>query len=202
MARVLQEGRIMRTWRGVVVAAMLVLTGLWVGSRAPEALAQGETGTLVVTVNSPELDTPLEGVTVQIEGTSIAGMTDDDGVVTLTVPPGRWVIVVEFMGFQTVQTPVVMRRGETTPVSISLEVESGLGEPPPSQAAPVPVPAEPAAPVDSGLRGVEAVAALPSTGAGEADGKASVWWPMVATLTFLVTLGVAIESRRRRFGRP
>lgn len=202
----------MGTWRRAVVAAMLVLAGLWAGSRAPEALAQGE-GTLVVTVYSPELESPLGGATVQIVGTNIEGVTDDDnGVVTLMVPPGQWVIDVEFPGFQPVQTTVVVRRGETTPVSVSLKVEPVLGEPPPSQATPVPepaepaapepTPAEPAAPVDSGLGGVDAVAALPSTGAGEADGKASVWWLMVATLTFLVTLGVAIESRRRRFGRP
>lgn len=49
---------------------------------------------------------PLQGVTVTIKGTSVAGMSDADGTYTLSIPDGKNILVFSLIGFLTQEVDI------------------------------------------------------------------------------------------------
>jgi outer membrane receptor protein involved in Fe transport len=95
-------------------ALLLVLGGLLLG-QAP-ALAQGGTGTLKGTVTQSVIGTPLVGVIVTVNGTSIKGVTNTHGVYSIeNVPAGPQTVTFRWLGYRPVQaTATVTAKGTTT----------------------------------------------------------------------------------------
>jgi hypothetical protein len=59
------------------------------------------TGKIVGVVRDTQTEEALPGANVVIEGTMLGAATDTDGYfVILRVPPGKYTVVVEFLGYQ------------------------------------------------------------------------------------------------------
>ena len=69
---------------------------------------------------------PLPFANVFIKGTTIGGTTDFDGNYTLSVDEGSHVLVFSFVGYQTVETNIVVKAGETLTVNQQLSAKQGL----------------------------------------------------------------------------
>ena len=70
-----------------------------------KATANADAGTISGTIRSLDLDAPLSGATVTIEGTNISATTDEGGRFQLSAPPGRATVRADFSGFRSVSRP-------------------------------------------------------------------------------------------------
>ncbi|MBL0219128.1 MAG: TonB-dependent receptor [Myxococcales bacterium] len=86
------------------------------------------TGTITGTIESPDLDAPLAGVTVTVIGTKVSTLTDDEGHFTLELPPGAVKLRAEFAGFKTEERSVAVVAGEAAKVEIPLSTIPLLNE--------------------------------------------------------------------------
>ena len=77
---------------------------------------------------SPDLDAPLSGATVTVEGTSIRAKTDASGRFEVAVPPGRITLHVAFDGFRSTDKVVTVESGKPLDVDIPLGLEQLLTE--------------------------------------------------------------------------
>lgn len=68
-----------------------------------------------------ENNTPLSGVSVQVKGTNIGVLTNDDGNFTIAVPDRNAVLVFSYVGYQEQEVPV----GNQTTLNIILQPASG-----------------------------------------------------------------------------
>jgi iron complex outermembrane recepter protein len=80
------------------------------------------------TTRSPDLDAPLSGAIVTVEGTSITAKTDASGRFQLTVPPGRVTLHATFDGFRSVNKEVTAESGKPLDVDIPLVLDQLLTE--------------------------------------------------------------------------
>jgi len=83
---------------------------------------------LTGTVDAPELEAPLAGATVSIVGTNLSTTTDADGKFVLDVPPGKVKVRVEFAGFKTQETDLVIVLGDPIETNVSMAPDQGLNE--------------------------------------------------------------------------
>lgn len=60
---------------------------------------------------------PLAYATVAIKGTTIGTETDEDGNYRLSAVPGTYYLVFSFLGYQTLEVPVIIVAGETTTIN-------------------------------------------------------------------------------------
>jgi iron complex outermembrane recepter protein len=104
-------------------------------AEAPEAPAApaasptpSDLATIAGTIRSPDLDSPLSGATVTIEGTNISTTTDESGRFQLAAPAGRVTLRTEFTGFRSVQTEVTASAGKTTDVDVPMALDQLLTE--------------------------------------------------------------------------
>ena len=79
-------------------------------------------------IRSPDLEAPLSGATVTIEGTTISATTDEAGRFSLQAPPGRITLRADFSGFRTSQKDVVVATGKNADVDIPLSLDQLLTE--------------------------------------------------------------------------
>ncbi len=86
------------------------------------------TGKISGTIESPDLDAPLAGVTVTIPGTKLATVTDDEGHYELVVPPGTVKVHFEFAGFTAEDRVVAVTAGATAKLDVPLATISLLNE--------------------------------------------------------------------------
>ncbi|HET7500321.1 MAG TPA: TonB-dependent receptor, partial [Kofleriaceae bacterium] len=93
----------------------------------PAAPAAPSVGTITGTIRAPDLDGPLGGVTVTIEGTDLTAITDEHGRFTLSAPPGRVKLRAEISGFQPSEKELTLSAGETADVDFPLELHQ-IGE--------------------------------------------------------------------------
>lgn len=63
---------------------------------------------------------------VFIKGTSIGATTDIDGNYTINAPVGNQTIVFSFVGYQTVEKPVVVKAGQTTVINQEVGANEGV----------------------------------------------------------------------------
>lgn len=88
----------------------------------------GDTGTISGTLRSPDLEAPLSGATVTIEGTNISTTTDEAGRFQLSAPPGRVTLRADFSGFRSVQKQVTIAAGKTADVDLPMSLDQLLTE--------------------------------------------------------------------------
>jgi iron complex outermembrane receptor protein len=88
----------------------------------------GDTGTISGTIRSPDLEAPLSGATVTIEGTNITATTDESGRFQLSAPPGRVVLRADFSGFRSVTKTVTIAAGKTADVDVPMTLDQLLTE--------------------------------------------------------------------------
>jgi hypothetical protein len=90
---------------------------------APAPAPAPETGTISGTIRSPDLEAPLSGATVTVEGTNITATTDEAGRFQLSAPPGRVTLRADFSGFRSVQKQVTVSPGKTADVDLPLSLD-------------------------------------------------------------------------------
>lgn len=116
LIRLVPEG--FRPW--VFLPALLLLLGA--GPLPVAAYVVQESGEVEVTVRDAA-GSPLSAATVRIDGTTLGGFTDADGVVRLTrVPAGEQVIRVERPGFRTQVQRVTVSPGGSVSLGVVLQV--------------------------------------------------------------------------------
>jgi iron complex outermembrane recepter protein len=105
----------------------MVMVGCFV-SLAGVAYAQ-EPGSLQVTVVATDTGQPVPDARVQLEGTGRTGNSNATGTLELrAVPVGRYTLVVERDGFETVRAEVMVAAGAATSVDVRLPFALGLSE--------------------------------------------------------------------------
>lgn len=87
-----------------------------------------ETTTISGTIRSPDLEAPLSGATVTVEGTTITATSDEAGHFTLNVPPGRITLRADFSGFRSVQKQMTVTPGKAADVDFPLSLDQLLTE--------------------------------------------------------------------------
>ncbi|HHL52699.1 MAG TPA: TonB-dependent receptor, partial [Flammeovirgaceae bacterium] len=85
--------------------SLLMLLGVTIMAQAQTAVVKGK----VTDGNSGE---PLIGATVIIDGTSTGSSTDADGNYSFTTTPGNYVLVVSFIGYETINRSVTIKPGD------------------------------------------------------------------------------------------
>jgi len=71
-------------------------------------------------------DQPLSYASVVLKGTTIGTETDLEGIFLLTVDPGSYVLVFTFLGYKTLEVPVLVKAGESVTVNQTLGAEEGV----------------------------------------------------------------------------
>ena len=93
---------------------------------APAAAA--DSATISGTIRSPDLDAPLSGATVTVEGTNITTTTDDAGRFQLSAPPGRITIRADFSGFRSLEKQVTVTAGKAADIDLPLALDQLIPE--------------------------------------------------------------------------
>lgn len=79
----------------VIIATLLLLAG---------ALYSGTTGKIAGKITDQQTGEALPGANIQIEGTNMGAATDVDGNYTiLNIPPGRYTVIITYIGYQSVR---------------------------------------------------------------------------------------------------
>ena len=94
----------------------------------PPPPTAADTAVITGTIRSPDLEAPLSGATVTVEGTNIKATTDEAGRFTLNAPPGRLTLRADFGGFRSVQKEVTASAGRTADVDLPLALDQLLTE--------------------------------------------------------------------------
>ncbi|MGH9884527.1 MAG: TonB-dependent receptor, partial [bacterium] len=92
---------------------------------APERVDQV---TISGTTRSPDLDAPLSGAIVTVEGTNVAAKTDASGRFQLTVSPGQVTLRVTFDGFRSATRKVTAEPGKPIDIDFPLGLDQLLTE--------------------------------------------------------------------------
>ena len=99
-------------------------------SSEPDAkpVPAGDTGTVSGTIRSLDLDSPLSGATVTVEGTNISATTDEAGHFQLSAPPGRITLRADFSGFRSVSRPLTITAGKVADIDVPMSLDQLLTE--------------------------------------------------------------------------
>lgn len=88
-------------------------------------IAQTNTSSIKGHILDDQTEEHLPGVTVFIEGTSFATMTDESGHFTLNnIPVGTYKIVAQYIGYSTLKQEIIVTRGSTKNVTLRITPES------------------------------------------------------------------------------
>lgn len=71
-------------------------------------LLVAQTYAVNIVTTDASTDTPLGFVNVQIQGTSLNGTSDESGRLKLEVPPGEFIVLASFLGYETTSTPLTV----------------------------------------------------------------------------------------------
>ena len=111
--------------RIVRLGAVLTLALLALASAA-DAQVWGE---IRGRVTEADGDGPIPNANVTIEGTGFGTITSRDGVYSFSIPEGRYVVAISFIGYETLRDSVAVGKGATTVVDARLvEDIAELGE--------------------------------------------------------------------------
>ena len=84
--------------------------------------------TISGTTRSPDLDAPLSGAIVTVEGTGITAKTDAAGRFQFTVPPGRLTLHATFDGFRSASKDVTVEAGKSLDIDFPMGLDQLLTE--------------------------------------------------------------------------
>lgn len=98
----------------------VLMLALW-GLVAFATQLTGQNATLTGTVTDPTSGEPLIGATLQVRGSESGTITDFDGNYSLSLPAGKRVILVSYLGYQTLTTSVEMQPGVDRRLDLALE---------------------------------------------------------------------------------
>ena len=111
-----------RISRGISRAAL----GLFALALASAAPVQAQAvGTLEGTVIDADLQLPIPGANVRLQGTSLGAATDVEGRFSFTAPQGDYTLVVTSLGFTNYSAPVTVRSNNTS-LEITLSTDNLL----------------------------------------------------------------------------
>ena len=79
-------------------------------------------------VRSPDLEAPLSGATVTVEGTTITATSDETGRFQLQAPPGKITLRADFNGFRSVQKQITVSAGKPADVDFPMSLDQLLTE--------------------------------------------------------------------------
>ncbi|MGK0333319.1 MAG: hypothetical protein ACI974_000135, partial [Paraglaciecola sp.] len=82
-------------------------------------LLLAQTYVVNIVTTDASTDTPLGFVNVQIQGTSLNGTSDESGQLKIEVPPGEFIVLASFLGYETTSTPLTV--SGTSRLVITLE---------------------------------------------------------------------------------
>lgn len=86
-----------------------------------------EKGTIKGKLTDKEMNNEaLSFANVIIKGTTIGTQTDMDGNYTISIKPGNYTVVFSFLGYKTLEVPVVVKAGETVTVNRVMAAEEGV----------------------------------------------------------------------------
>ena len=80
------------------------------------------------TIRSPDLEAPLSGATITIEGTSITATSDEQGRFQIAAPPGRITLRADFNGFRSVERSLTVSAGKPADVDLPMSLDQLLTE--------------------------------------------------------------------------
>ena len=87
------------------------------------------TGRITGTITESETASPLPGANVMLEGTSFGTASDRDGNYRFDkIPPGEYILVVNYIGYHQERRPVVVQVNRTAKVDVKLDFEALKGE--------------------------------------------------------------------------
>ncbi|MGH7607125.1 MAG: carboxypeptidase-like regulatory domain-containing protein, partial [Gemmatimonadales bacterium] len=92
---------------------LLFALGAW-----PALLAAQETRAVTGKVTATESLRPLAGVQVTVKGTNLGTLTDGEGNFTLRVPASATTLVIQYIGYRTVEAPI------TDQMTVNLEAQA------------------------------------------------------------------------------
>jgi iron complex outermembrane recepter protein len=84
--------------------------------------------TISGTIRSPDLEAPLSGATVTIEGTTITATSDESGRFQIAAPPGKITLRADFNGFRSVQKSLTVAAGTPADVDMPMALDQLLTE--------------------------------------------------------------------------
>lgn len=101
--------------RPLLIALVLTLV-------AVTSILAAAMGTIVGVVREAETGKTLPGANVHLEGTAIGAASNQDGEFRLTnIPPGRYTLVVSYLGYGKVRIPIEIKGDETIRKEVQLE---------------------------------------------------------------------------------
>jgi TonB-dependent starch-binding outer membrane protein SusC len=103
---------------GGVVALLLALL-------AGPVSAQG-VGTISGQITAIDLDLPVPGANVRLQGTTLGAATDAEGVFSFSAPAGDYTVVITALGYRTVSRPLTVRNGANTDLNVELAEDALL----------------------------------------------------------------------------
>jgi TonB-dependent receptor len=110
-----------------VPLSILLITLLY-GVFCSVAHAQN-TGVVMGRVLDASDGTPLWGVNVTVKGTSIGAATNDDGRFKISnVPPGRFTLVISYLGYEKAERDVRLESGATVSIDVRLRQSFIIGQ--------------------------------------------------------------------------
>ncbi|MDP2162086.1 MAG: carboxypeptidase-like regulatory domain-containing protein, partial [Flavobacterium sp.] len=81
-------------------------------------LSYAQKGTITGTLTDKDMNNePLPFANALIKGTTIGTTTDIQGKFTLQVEPGSYVLELSFLGYQTIDVPVVVKANQTITIN-------------------------------------------------------------------------------------
>jgi len=84
-------------------------------------------GTVAGTLTDKDMNNePLPFANVQIKGTTIGTTTDENGKYTLNVEPGNHIVQLSFLGYETIEVPVIIKENQTVTVNRALTAGGGM----------------------------------------------------------------------------
>jgi len=105
--------------RFIWLSLLLFLTGAWV---------HAQTGTVEGTVTHPiDGAVPFMNITtLDATGTTLGGTTDMEGNYSIILPAGSYTLTYKFVGYATQQQPVVVIKGQTVRMDVTMAEEESL----------------------------------------------------------------------------
>lgn len=90
-------------------------------------LIYAQKGTVKGLLTDQEMNNePLPFANVMIKGTSIGTTTDENGQYELNVDPGNYILVMSFLGYQNIETPIQIKANQTITINKTLSAGQGM----------------------------------------------------------------------------
>ena len=91
------------------------------------SLAIAQKGTVTGTLTDKDMNNePLPFANALLKGTSTGTTTDENGVYTFTAEPGNYILSFSFLGYETIEVPIVVKANETITVNKVLTAGGGF----------------------------------------------------------------------------